>query len=254
MKFETKHLSSKLYLVIFLLFISLYACKKDSNTDSSNTDMGYDYYPIALGSWYIYSVDSTVHDDFTDSVYTLSYQIKEIYADTFTDNEGRLSYKIGRYKRDSDSSQWTISDIWYVTKTTNHIERIEEDVRYEPFIFPPQNETEWNLNSFNNYNVYTVWERHQTWQETAVEIEVKDTLVDKTFVLDTITSYEHTVTIWHDYQTYISDEQYHAVYAKNIGLVYKQMIYYYSDDTTDVPFLERITYGVSYTQKLISYG
>ncbi len=238
------------YLLLFLFLMGLYSCKKDSSDDSFSSDMGYDYYPISLGSWYVYSLDSTVYDDYTDSVYTLSYQIKEIYADTFTDNEGRLSYKIERYKRDGDSSSWAISDVWYVTKTTNHVEKIEEDVRYELLIFPVQNNTEWNLNLYNNYNVYSNWER----KDDAVGIDVKETLVNETFELDSLTSYNNTVTISHEYLTQISDEQYQAVYAKNVGMVYKQMIYYYSSNITDDPIEERVSYGVSFTQKLISYG
>ena len=242
------------YLTILFLAISiltLSSCKKTSLVDdaASTTDMGYDYYPIALGNWYIYSVDSIAYD-FEDTLYNESYQIKEIYADTFTDTEGRLSYKIERYKRANDSAQWSNSDIWYVTSTSSRVERIEEDVRYEPFVFPPQNETTWDLNSFNNYNTYNEWAREQN----KVEIEVKDTLVGQSFVLDTLTSYDNTVTVWHKYETYISYQVYKGVYAKNIGLVYKQMIYYKSNVQSMDPILDRISYGVKCTQSLVSYG
>ncbi len=217
--------------------------------------MGYDYYPVSLGSWFVYSVDSTVYDDNDHTVYTISYQTKEIYADTFTDNEGRLSYKIERYKREGDSSLWAISDIWYLTKTATHVEKIEEDVRYESFIFPPQNNMEWDLNSYNNFSIYSILERKKTYNDDSdISIDVKDTLVDKMFDLDSLTSYNNTVTVWHEFLTQINDEQYQAVYAKDIGLVYKQMIYFYSDTVYNVPIAERVTYGVRCTQKLISYG
>ena len=101
-----------------------------------------------------------------------------------------------------------------------------------------------------NYNVYNVWERKEN---NTVEIELKDTLTGQAFSMDTIT-YNNTVTVWHKYETQISYEVYRAVYAENIGLLYKQMIYYYSDDASQLPIEERITYGVHYTQTILSYG
>lgn len=236
-------------LIICLLVTGLSSCKKDPDVSTTTTDKGYDYYPVALGNWYVYAVDSINHNEFTGTIDTFSYQIKELYADTFSDNEGRLSYKIERYKRDNELAQWEISDIWYSTSTESRVERVEEDVRYQPFIFPPKNETEWDLNSFNSYNIYNEWED----KTNKIEIIVKDTLVEMPFSLDSL-SYDNTVTVWHKYETYISYEKYHSVYAKNVGLVYKQMVYYYSDTFSNLPIEDRVTYGVNYTQKLLSYG
>jgi hypothetical protein len=231
-----------IYLFLFI-FLSLASCNKD-DPDDITIEMGYEYYPVSLGSWYIYSVDSTVYDDFNNTIYTISYQIKEVYADTFIDLEGRLSYNIDRYKRDNDSTDWIKTDVWYETITEYKVEKVEEDVRYEPLVFPVKNDAEWDLNSFNTYNVYNQWER----KENKVEINLKDTLVGESYEPDTLTSYENTATVWHEYTTYISYEFYHAIYAKDIGLVHKEMTYYYYSS----PGVQE--YGVNYVQKLISYG
>ena len=74
------------------------------------------------------------------------------------------------------------------------------------------------------------------------------------FSLDSLTSYNNTVTVLHKYETAINYEFYKAVYAKNIGLVYKNMVYYYSSSSEPVPISQRVDYGVSFSQQLISYG
>jgi hypothetical protein len=235
------HFFRNIFIFLFvLLFIS--TCKKEDNNE---LEMGYEYYPVNLGAWYIYSVDSTFYDDFDSTINTLSYQIKEVYADTFTDLEGRLSYTINRYKRDNDSSDWIKSDVWYETITECRVERIEEDVRYEPLIFPVKNDAEWDLNSFNSYSVYNKWGR---LDNTKMQIMIKDTLVGETYKADSLTYYENTATIFYEFSTYVNYEFYQAIYAKDIGLVYKKMTYYYYY----YPIIPK--YGVNYVQKLISYN
>lgn len=232
--------------------LCLSSCKKDPDDDTS-IDMGYDYYPYAIGDWAIYAVDSINYNDFTTptTIDTFSYQIKELYAETFTDNEGRISYKIERYKRDNDSAQWALSDIWYFTPTATRIERVEENVRYEPLIFPVIQGVEWDLNTFNSYNVYDVW----YGEDSEFNIDVEYTNVGKPYTSpDLLITYDSTATVFYEYSTAISYEYYKAIYAKDVGLVYKQMIYYYSETVDSRPISERVTYGVSYTQQLLSYG
>jgi hypothetical protein len=239
------------YTILIILIISsiinLSSCKKEDD-DPIDINMGYEYYPIELGTWYIYSVDSTVYNENYDSIYTHSYQVKEMYADTFTDGEGRLSYVIDRYKRSNDSASWEKSDVWHITKTEVHIERVEENVSYEPFIFPVNtNYEEWDLNTYNSYNIYSVWSHEQN-----DKIMLKDTLVGQAFSLDSTFSYSNTVTVWHEYVTAINYTLYHAVYVKDVGLVYKHMIYFDTDNTNLI--VTEGKFGVDYTQKLVSYG
>lgn len=228
--------------------LTVFSCKKHAPIEDS-IDMGYEYYPLTMGDWAIYETDSIYYDTDAGIHDTASCQLKEYLSETFLDNEGRESFKIERYKRDNDSAQWAISDIWYVTPTSGRIERIEEDIRYEPFIFPVKNNTRWDLNTFNSYNIYNLWED----DDSKIEIEVKDTLVHAPYTIDSI-AYDSTVTVWHKYETLINYEVYNAVYAKNIGLLYKEMTYYYSKQITAEPITERVSKGVKYTQKLISYG
>lgn len=243
----------KIYNIVLLIgILSLSSCKKHPDDDTS-VDMGYDYYPYAIGNWAIYDVDSINYNDNTTptTIDTFSYQVKELYSDTFIDNEGRISYIIERYKRDNDSAQWDLNDIWYFTPTSSRIERIEENVRYEPFIFPVTQGVSWDLNIFNSYNIYDEWYR----KDSDFDINLEYINVGKPYTsVDMLDTYDSTTTVFYEYSTQISYEFYKAIYAKDVGMVYKQMIFYYSDDVSSLPVSERVIYGVSYTQQLLSYG
>ena len=75
----------------------LASCSKDkkSTSDFLSPD---NYYPLKIGVWHIYNVDSISYNDFTDPVTidSISYQVKEELTDTFFDLEGNLSYEITR--------------------------------------------------------------------------------------------------------------------------------------------------------------
>ena len=124
-----------LVLLTFCLSALIFSCSKDK--DSVNDLLSpEEYYPINIGVWHIYDVDSISYNDFTDPVTidSISYQVKEELTDTFFDLEGNLSYEITRSKRAVENQPWKISDIWWVKKVNGNISRIEENVRYVSLI------------------------------------------------------------------------------------------------------------------------
>ena len=82
-------------------------------------DLGYNYFPADIGVWVVYDVDSIVYNDFTDSVETYNYQIKEIVESAFIDGEGRETRRLERYIRLTDTLPWSINDVWFANRTAS---------------------------------------------------------------------------------------------------------------------------------------
>tara|TARA_Y100000589_G_C27194575_1_gene646212 strand:+ start:4364 stop:5080 length:717 start_codon:yes stop_codon:yes gene_type:complete len=229
------------WILLFSLF--LFSCSKDTPS-STEFKSASDYYPLKLGSWYVYDVDSISYNDFTDpvTVDSVSYQIKEELTDTFLDLEGNLSYEITRYKRmgnDSviaDNMPWGISDIWWVKNRNGNIERIEENNRYITLSNPILQGKKWNGNAYN-YMSSLMWE--YTYKNIA----------------DTFGQYENTITVVQkDSDTEIDSTCYIEVFAEEIGLVSRTRTFLESpSNSLPIHMIYKIEKGFQYFQTLKSY-
>lgn len=199
-------------ITVIILSILVIGCKKDKETLSELTSTS-EYYPLSIGSWYVYDVDSISYNNFTNPVTidSISYQVKEELTDTFYDLEGRLNYKITRSKRSAPDSidivtkKWEVSDIWYVNQTGGNIERVEENNRYVSLIYPISEGNEWNGNAFNDQSKWDF-----TYENVGDPFgEYSDALiVNQKFFTDNKYFYQN----------------YKEVYAKGIGLVSRTRI------------------------------
>ena len=227
------------WIAIFSLF--LVSCSKDSPSSIDFKSVS-DYYPLKLGSWYVYDVDSISYNDFTDPVTidSITFQVKEELTDTFFDLEGNLSYEITRSKRagndsvSSESLPWKISDVWWVKERNGNIERIEENNRYVTLSSPISEGKSWDGNAYNYMN---------SW----------DYIYEN--VTDTFAQYPNTVTVnQQEEDLVIIYRQYKEVFAKEIGLVSRTRIDVESQDIVNpVPILQKVEKGFQYFQTLNSY-
>jgi hypothetical protein len=240
-------MKSKKNIRIFLLTLSLsalfFSCSKDKDpaTDFLPPD---DYYPMKIGVWHIYDVDSISYNDFTDPVTidSISYQVKEELTDTFSDLEGNLSYEITRSKRASKNISegagnlpWKISDIWWVKKVNGNINRIEENIQYVSLLNSVSEGKTWNGNAYNHIN---------QWDYTYTNIN------------EEFGEYSNTITVsQREEDVVIIYRDYKEVYAKGIGLVSRTRIDLESQDTQNpLPILQKAEKGFQYFQNLNSYN
>jgi len=221
----------KLFCILSLfLIIGFYSCKKDKTLPPVN--MGYNYFPINIGHWVIYQVDSIVWDDFTHKSGTFHYKIKELIESEYLDNSNRITQRIERYIKRNDTSQWTIKNIWHSNRTASTAEKVEENIRFVKLIFPTQKSSSWNGNGFN-----TLGEQTYKYSNVDVSYTINSQTFDSTaFVLQKDEKYA------------ISNDYAAEIYARNIGMIYKR----YTSVTTK-PTGE-ITKGVDYSYSIISYG
>ncbi len=232
----------------FIILIFIISCNKKVETPP---DLGYDYAPAIIGKYVVYDVDSTVYNESMDTIY-YKYRIKEKLEEIYVDNESRKAIKLVRYikKYDPllsyDQTVWQIKDVWNYTKTPTTLEVVEEDVRFTKLSFPIKENASWNGNANNskgewNYTYKYIDQAEKingTMFENVLYVEQKD---DKN-------------------ENRIHRQYYIEKYAKNIGIVYKEIKDLYSKTVKlypnglPIPVEERITYGVIYKLTYVTDG
>jgi len=221
-----------LTVLSLVILFSISSCKKEKT--SSAFDMGYDYFPINTGHNVTYQVDSIFYDGFNAGKSdTFHFKVKELIESQFTDLQNRLAQRIERYRKDNDTTDWYIKDVWFSNRTASAVEKVEENVRFVKLVFAVEDGKKWDGNIYN----------------TQGEQSYKYTLLNEPYTVNGRT-YDSTVTvIQKDEPTSISQDYQVEVYAKNIGLIYKHYLHLETSWGGVT-----INAGVDYTYSIISWG
>lgn len=133
----------------FILFGSaltvLFSCTKE---EVPEPDLGYTYFPTAVGAWVEYQVDSMWRDDRTAVRDSVSYRLLQKIEAEYTDDEGRLCQRIHRYVKDVDDT-WVVRDVWTATRNNMVAEMTEENERRLKLSFPVREGRTWDMNVYN---------------------------------------------------------------------------------------------------------
>ena len=205
-------------LFLFGLIVTLYcSCNKQ---DTYTPDYKRSYFPADSGHYVTYQVDSITYR-YTDPLYfrdSVKYQLRVEIGDTTLDNEGRINHKVVLYRRanDSDPNGWVINRVWYMYPDSTNVQQIEEDIRFVKLIFPPLADAAWDGNLYapktGPYDVLRDWDYHYT--EVDAPYSINGFQFDSTLTVSGI-----------DEENVIEKLLFKEVYAKNVGLVYKEWDY-----------------------------
>ncbi len=212
---------------IFFFFLLVSGCKKDVY-ETVNRSYGKGYVNTKIGAYNIYKVEEIIYDDFSQTVDTFRYQLKEVNESMFSDNLNRKALRVERYKL-NNKSQWEIFNVWYTIEDNVAVEKIEDNKRLVKLSFPLSDEVVWNLNAYNSENsMYVYYDFiHQKYKMD-------------TFLFDSAVAVKSDAV-----NSSVRQRQYIEIYAKNIGLVYKNIV---SIDRNGL--LQR---GFRYKQELIKH-
>jgi len=134
-------------LVLFvLLIIIITSCKKQKVT---TRDLGYDYYPTAVGDFKIYEVDSLVFNDFTLVTDTYHFYYKDLTESEFIDAGQRKIKRMERYKS-IDQKNWAILKVWTSMKDNFQVEENIDNIRLVKLVFPIDMGKAWDGNALNS--------------------------------------------------------------------------------------------------------
>ncbi|MFH0865839.1 MAG: hypothetical protein V1904_06570 [Bacteroidota bacterium] len=225
-------------LLITIFFAFIISCKKETEDP---VDVGYDYFPVNIGHWVTYEVDSVVLDNFYPvghplHMRTYHYDIKEEIESEFYDNEGRLTQRLVRYQKSGDTSDWFLKDVWVMNRTTRTAEKVEENYRYIKLAFAIEDGCLWNGNAFNS-------------------LDEQDYEYDDVFKPATVNgiTFDSTVTVKQKIDSNVIEafNQY-EIFAKKVGLVYKRYreLHVFFSDTS----AHKDTLLTDYTYRIITYG
>jgi hypothetical protein len=233
-----------LYIVPFLILI-MAGCNK---SNPLVTDTPADYYPMHVGNYIIYRMDSLkfVNVGSQDSV--VSYLAKEVVEDSISDNLGRPSYRVTRYLSDTTgTAPWVPSIAYMVTPLKTSVEVVENNLRFIKVVTPVQDDISWLGNAYidtksDDSQVPYMDGWNYTYANTGLPFDVLAGTIPQAVIVNEANS----VTGLGDgsyTQTIFSEE----VYGKNIGLIYKRFLYsVYQSPNVEFPSGATIGYGLTF--------
>jgi hypothetical protein len=228
-------------------FLIIIVCSCNKN-NPLKTDAPADYYPMHVGNYIIYRVDSLKYINVGTQVSISSYLAKEVVDDTITDNLGRLSYRVIRYLSDTTgSSGWTPSIAYMVTPLPTSVEVVENNLRYIKLVTPVQDGITWLGNSYIDANIDTSslnyldgW--NYTYANTGQPFDVLAGTIPQTVTVNEANSISASVD-----SSFIKTIYSQEIYGKNIGLIYKKFLYsLYQAPSVEFPGGATIGYGITF--------
>lgn len=237
----------------FISFIGILAgCKKE--TEVINFDYAYNYFPDDSGKYVVYKVDSVLYNDF-DPYHIKRYSsiyLKEVVTEQFIDNLGRNAKKLERFYTSDTSLPWQTGTVWYFVKNTTNVEQVEDNIRYVKLTFPPEVNNYWHGNKYFKLNQYPFQNLRYTttnfdWTYTITELNTP--FSNNNFYADsslTVVQIDDSSNV----QRVYSIEK----YAKNIGLVYKELWRLDAQLVNNQNFTDHAKNGFIVRQTAIKYG
>lgn len=233
---------------LVLLSTSFSGCKEE--IEKLQPELPIDYLSLQSGKYIIYRLDSTIFTQNGRTQEIHSYQEKVVIDKEITDNLGRPSYRFYRFLRDvAGQSPWVSSGSFFITPGQREIEFIEDNLRVIRLIVPVKQGETWKGNRFlatDPYNTHYEFsdDSHihlEDWDFTYSSFGEVITLNGKTINnVITIQGPDESVNVtMSDPNSFGSRTFYVDKYAKNIGLVYQELILWeYQPNPGGSPFRE----------------
>lgn len=211
----------KHFSLLLLAGLALAGCKKDPPEE---VDLGYDYFPNRVGTYFEYEVDSTDYDAGVETPF--HFYVREEFSETYIDGEGQLAMRVERYVRQNPGDTWLLEGTYAQKRTATTAERIEGNRRFVHLVFPINSERTWDGNAYNDL---------ATWNYTYANIGAP-------YILNASFQFEDAVKV-NQRQVFnlIDQEEAWVIFAKDIGLVhrrFKDLSYAFGNlDGVDVEYI-----------------
>ena len=214
----------KLSTLSFILAVTIFvfSCKKE------NTELNFEriqnYYPITKGKYITYRLDSTVYTTLGTKKEVRSYIVIDVLDTSITDNLGKIAYVFKRSIRNSiDTTKWDLLTTYRVSIDSAKIAVTENNLRFVKLVSPLREELTWKGNSFVNTNDNNNLAFLDGWLYTYGKPN-ESQLINGNPFKETVSVFQKNDTIGNpnDKKMYAEILYSKEVYAKNIGLVYKE--------------------------------
>ena len=218
----------KKYFGLALLITSLIACNKQNELYTTATLS--DYFPLHVGKYISYNLDSTVYINFGQKDTVISYQVKDSIENEITDNTGRPAFRIVRYIRKNASQSWMANNTFMAIQTVTTIEFVENNLRFQKLKLPIKDGYTWKGNSFiDTYSLNSTTKYLDNWDYTYDSVNVP-LILPGIQLSSTLKVNQRDEFLGQDPKlpnTQYAEKNYSVEkYAKGIGLIYKEFLHW----------------------------
>ncbi|WP_181306231.1 hypothetical protein [Rufibacter sp. XAAS-G3-1] len=217
-----------------LLFVVVWASLLSSCGDDEITrdpdSLGYQYYPLAVGNYWIYNVTENEYSR-NKLEESTTYQSRERIDAIIEDQTGKEWYRVELSRRASANAGWVINGVKLISLSSSDLRVQENNQTVVQMVFPVKNGYSFVSNAFTNGG-----DPEQNAYYTYAQLGSVFSEAGKT--------YDKTLTVLQaETDTQIEYEQKFEVLASGIGPVNRTYKYrYFCDDSTG----ESCPYGEGY--------
>ncbi len=211
--------------ILLTLFVCVLwsGCKQEFAEPLDDAIYGYEYYPLQVGKFRVYMVDSIQFDvgagdlPIQDSA---TFYVREEVVELFQDLNGLDVYRIERFRSSDPGGPWTIQDVVTQSRTTNQAYYSENNLRLINLVFPVERGVRWDGNAFIKDDIVVFIrgesiEMFKGWEYQIRSVDSTETIGDLTFdQVATIQQADNNNAIEYRFSL--------EKYAKGVGLVYRQ--------------------------------
>lgn len=200
----------KLKTIFALTFLLIFACK---NSKEERATAGGEYFPLKVGDFKIYEVDSLIHDPFANKTDTVKTELREEVVEKLIDNENDTIYRIELSSFDTIQLKWVtflsfyrkIKGI-YMIESQNNIKEVKILAPISSYKTKGSSYA-WNINMFNQndpqlvkfYKTFYKYTQNGTVYSECINIQLTRPISG------------------------ILNQYREEIYAKNKGLIYKKL-------------------------------
>ncbi len=206
-------------LLVFVGFMTFSSCEESSiMLDESN--VGFEYYPVEQGKFWLYRVDSTLVPGPTMDNFTSTSFIREEITDSFINSQGDTTFILQRSISDTRDGVFRTTDRWTIEKTESTVIRVEENLQFLKIVFPVTRGDVWQGNRFDERTTETVAQNivevYKAWES---EVLNKAAMINANGV-----AYTDVLEIQHaDFETEIELRQAKEYYAPGVGMILREL-------------------------------
>ena len=189
-----------------------------------------DYFPLEVGKYITYNLDSTLFTKFGQDQTIMHYQAQDRVDAQITDNLGRTAFRILRFIRQDSTQDWMPNNTFMVVPTEKSIEYLENNLRFVKLMIPIKQDFSWKGNSFiDTYSQYSDVKYLDDWDYTydsiGVPLTINSITIDSTLKVaerDEFLGQDPSIP-----NTEYAEKTYSVEkYGKGIGLIYREFLHW----------------------------
>lgn len=204
---------------LFLLFI-FFGCGVDP-VDQPGAEDSHAYFPLEVGRYIEYQVDSIVFDDAPggNQKDTITFQLREEIVSYNLSVTGDTIYYLHRFRRDHPDMPWVMKDVWTTRMDENNALRTEENLTFRKMTLPVYKNLRWIATSYINPQT-TVrigtenLEPYEYWESSVLTVDDSARIGEFVFPVGQVMQIIQTDTDDDLMKRYV-----HESYVRDIGLV-----------------------------------